>query len=99
MKVNTLSMPLRGGMFGRGGRRGGQDTAAADQTPLEKAQAQLRTTLENTSATPEQVKKDLTALREAKEKAKQELAAAQKELQKVVTVKQEANLVLMGLLD
>jgi len=66
---------------------------------VEKATEQLRTTLENTSAKPEDIKNQLTTLRKAKEKHKQQLAAAQQELRKIVTVRQEAQLVLMGLLD
>ncbi len=100
----------RGGMmFGMGGRRGGPGgnrfgggrPGAPDREPtaVEKAQEQLRTMLENDSATPDQIKKELTALRAAKEKAKQRLAAAQQELRKIITVRQEATLVMMGMLD
>lgn len=106
MKVDQLNRQMsgmgRGGMFG--GRRGPQgDQPGAGQgaevSAMEKASQQLRTTLNNTSATPDQIKKDLTALRAAKEKAKQELVAAQQELKKTVNPRQEAQLVLMGLLD
>jgi hypothetical protein len=68
-------------------------------TALDKATAQLRTTLDNQSATPEDIKKQLTAVREAREKAKQELALAQADLTKILTVRQEAQLVLMGQLN
>jgi hypothetical protein len=66
---------------------------------VEKASEGLRTLLENTSATPEQIKQQLTTLRAAKEKAKQQLAVAQKELREVITLRQEAQCVMMGLLD
>ena len=66
---------------------------------MEKAQEQLRTVLDNTSATPDQIKKQLTALRTAREKAKQQLAVAQQDLRKIITVRQEAQLVMMGMLD
>ncbi len=104
----------RGGMFGMmggmRGQRGGNDAGAqgdrrgpqqdpATMTPVEKAQEQLRTTLENQSASPDEIKKNLTALREAREKAKQELAAAQQELRQILTVRQEAQLVMMGQLQ
>lgn len=103
----------RGGMmFGMGGRRGGPGGPGGnrfgggrpgapdrEQTAVEKAQEQLRTVLENDSATPDQIKKELTALRTAKEKAKQQLAAAQQELREIITVRQEATLVMMGMLD
>lgn len=92
----------RGGPGGPGGNRpGGGRPGAPDRelTAVEKAQDQLRTVLENTSATPEQIKKELTALRTAREKAKQQLAAAQQELRAIITIRQEATLVMMGMLD
>jgi hypothetical protein len=102
----------RGGMFGMmggmRGQRGGNNAAGgqgggrgpqqdpATMTAVDKAQEQLRTTLENQSASPDEIKKNLTALREAREKAKQDLAAAQQELKKILSVRQEAQLVMMG---
>ena len=113
MKVSEINRQVsgfgRGGMFGMfgGGRRGTQGDRPGGRpgaperelTEVEKAMDKLRTTLENTSAKPEDIKKDLTDLRKAKEKAKQQLAAAQKELRAIVTVRQEAQLVMMGMLD
>jgi hypothetical protein len=71
----------------------------AEQTQVEKAQQDLRTVLENKQAKPEEIKQKLTALREAVEKAKQELAKAQQDLREILNVRQEAQLVLMGLLN
>ena len=90
-----------GGMMGgRGGRPGGApDAPAREQSAVEKAQEQLRTLLDDTSATPDQMKNQLTALRTAREKAKQQLAAAQQDLRKIITVRQECVLVMMGSLD
>jgi hypothetical protein len=115
MKVSELRRELsgfgRGGMFGGmfgGGRRGGpqgdrpggrQGAPAREQTEVEKALEQLRTLLENTSATSGEIKKQLTAVRAAKEKAKQKLVVAQQELRKMVTLRQEGQLMLMGMLD
>ncbi len=103
------------GMFGRGrGGRGGPGGPGGDQGPqadrrgrgpqgeqtaLEKAMAQLRTTLENQSASPEDIKTQLTAVRQAREKAKQELAVAQQDLKKILTLRQEATLVEMAMLE
>jgi len=99
-------MGRRGGPQGgpqggqQGGRQGGrQGMPAREQTEVEKASEQLRTLLENTSATPEQIKSQLIVLRSAKEKAKQQLAVAQKELRQVITLRQEALCVMMGILD
>jgi len=114
MELNRQSSGFgRAGMFfggfpgrpgedrGPGDRRGPQ--AQGDQTrqlsPIEKASEQLRTTLENQSATPEEIVKQLTALRQAREKARQELAAAQQELKQILTPRQEAQLVLMQMLN
>ena len=57
------------------------------------------TTLENQSASADDIKKQLTTLRGEREKAKQELAKAQQELRQICTLRQEAQLVLMGLLN
>ena len=66
---------------------------------VQKASDELRALLGSESATPEQVKAKLTALREARAAARQKLAQARADLQQVLTVKQEARLVLMGLLE
>ena len=104
-----------GMMFGPMGRRGaggpGMGGPGSDRpggrgmgmnrelTEVEKIQEELQTLLENTAATPEQIKQQVTKLRAAREKAKQELAKAQQDLRQVLTVRQEAQLILMGMLD
>ena len=92
---------MPGGMGGRGAGPGGGRPGAPDRqlTAVEKAQEQLRTLLDNRAATPDQIKTQLTALRTAREKAKQQLATAQQDLRKIITVRQEAQLVMMGMLD
>lgn len=98
-------------MFGRGGR-GGQGAPGGpggnrpggrrgdrELTAVEKVQEELQTTLENTAATPDQIKPLLTKLRAAREEAKRNLAKAQQDLRQVLTVRQEAVMVLMGMLD
>ena len=89
------------GMGGPGGDRPGGRGMAMNRelTEVEKIQEELQTLLENTTATPEQIKQQVTKLRAAREKAKQELAKAQQDLRQVLTVRQEAQLVLMGMLD
>ena len=59
----------------------------------------LREILEKDDATPDQIAAKLTALRAAKESARQKLAAAQKDLREVLTRKQEAWLVVFGQLN
>jgi Spy/CpxP family protein refolding chaperone len=108
MKVFDLSRQANAGgrgMFGgRGGRgpgggNGGPQTPQGEQTAVDKATAALSTTLENQSASPDDIKKQLTAVREARMKAQQDLAAAQADLKQILTLRQEAQLVLMGMLS
>jgi peptidoglycan hydrolase CwlO-like protein len=90
----------RGGPGG-GGNRGGGGGAAddANASPVQKASRELRTALENKDTPAEEITKKLTALREAREKARAELAAAQKDLKEVLTPRQEAVLVTFGMLE
>lgn len=104
MKVSQLNRQVSGGGMGGmfGGRRGpmgGQQDAQAQPTELDKATEQLETLLNNDSAKPEDIEKQLVAFRAAREKVKKELAVEQQKLKKQVTVRQKAQLVLMGLLD
>jgi predicted unusual protein kinase regulating ubiquinone biosynthesis (AarF/ABC1/UbiB family) len=59
----------------------------------------LRRLLLNEQTTPDQIKNALTALRSAREGVRQELTKARQELRKIMTLRQEAVLVLSGLLD
>ncbi len=70
-----------------------------DQSQVGKSTEELRTVLENKDAKPDEIKAKLTALREAREKAKEELAKAQQGLRQGLNLRQEAQLVLMGLLN
>ena len=92
------------GAFGGGffGGRGGRDGGGGDQqqqSAAVKASSDLRQTLDNKEAKPEEIAAKLKALREAREKAKVDLAAAQKDLKEVLTQRQEAVLVMMGTLE
>lgn len=89
-----------GGRGGPGGDRGG-DRAASDQpvSKVQQAQRDLRTVLDNKDASADEISKKLAAFREARDKARAELQAAQKALKEVVTQRQEAQLVMNGLLD
>ena len=106
-KVTTAERQLRfGGMMGMGGgwgrgrnNDGGGSAAAVADNPVAKATQELRTVLEDKSAIAEQIASKLSALRAAREKAKEEVAKAQKELKELLTQRQEATLVMMGILD
>ena len=87
----------RGGDRGRGGPRGGEGDREMNAT--QAASQALREVLDKDDPSPDQIRAKLTALRAAKESARQELAAAQKNLREVLTLKQEAALVLGGQLN
>lgn len=106
--VFTKQRETRGGFGGFGGRRGGAPsgnngapgtTPAAPTTPGAQASQDLRTVLEKDSATPEEIKAKLAAVRSTRQKANADLAQAREELKKVITVRQEAVLVSNGILE
>lgn len=110
-KVQQLQMQTRaiGGMGGFGGRQGGPggpggpgagpQNAAASQTPVAKASVELRTAVQDKAASADTIKTKLAALRAARAKAQEDLTKAQGELRELLDSRQEAQLVLTGLLD
>jgi hypothetical protein len=76
-----------------------QLSAAQAATDLEQKSRDLRELLKDEKAPTEQVKVKLAALRAAKDKSNQDLARARKSLLEILTLRQEALLVLNGLLD
>lgn len=107
--IMQAQMQSRGGMMamfggrGRGGPGGGggQGGPGGDmpQSEVVKAAQELSTVLETKDSKPEDVKAKLTALRQARDKARQEITKAQGELREIVTPRQEAVLVMMNVLD
>jgi len=87
-----------GNAGGNAGGGGGGDRGGRGRGGSEESQA-LRTALESESTSPDDIKAKLAAVREQRKKAAAELAAARAELLKVVTVRQEAVLVSMGMLE
>ncbi len=102
-KVTALARETTISRFGqterRRGRRGGDEAEAQEQSALAEAAEELREVLEADASTPEEIQAKLTALREAREQARQDLAQAQAELRELLTQRQEAQLVLLGILD
>jgi hypothetical protein len=98
----SMRGPRGGDQGGRGGQPGDRPRFPGQEdrepTAVEKAAQTLSTTLENQSASADQIKQQLAALRAAREKARQELAVAQQDLRQILTVRQEALLVLSGML-
>ena len=103
-KVQTAQRDAGAGRgFGGGGRGpggGGTDpNAPADTRPGAAESAALRTALESDSTSADDIKAKLTAVREVRKKGAASLAVAREDLKKVVTVRQEAVLVSMGMLE
>lgn len=101
-KVMTASRDLRmGGFGGRGGMggggRGGDNNEP--QTEVAKASRELRTAIQNDGASASEIEAKLAAFRAAREKAQEELKAAREDLKSVLTQRQEAVLVMMGMLE
>ncbi len=100
----------RGG-FGRGGRgpggfgRGGPGPGGPpgfggpDGSAVTQKLTELRTALADPNTTSEQLKEKIGAVRDARLKAKTELAAARKDLLELLTPDQEAILVSLNYLD
>jgi Spy/CpxP family protein refolding chaperone len=66
---------------------------------VQKAADELQQLLSSNGAAPEQIQAKLATLRQLREALKQELAQARAQLQQVLTVKQEATLVVTGILE
>ena len=105
-KVQTLlrdaqpSRMMMGGRRGRGGQGGaGANGAEVKLSPVQTATEALRKLLEDKAAKAPQIKSKLADLRMAREKARQELAVARKALRDVLSVRQEAQMSLDGILD
>jgi len=105
-KITTAQRELRLGGFGAfGGRRGGGNGDAADNggrrnrfggEPSPDAQALQKAI--DAKASPDELKTKLAKLREAQKEKEAKLASAQEDLRKVLSLRQEATAVLMGLL-
>lgn len=104
-KVQTLQRQVRGGFGAFRGRRrrpaegAAEGAAAREQSDIEKKTQALRNLLDDKASGAAAIKAALGALRKAREKAQKDLEAARKKLQEVVTVRQEAQLVLTGVLN
>jgi len=73
--------------------------AERPRSEVERRSSELRELLRKDGAPVDQIKAGLAALRAAKAKEAQELATARQDLRQLVTLAQEAELVLSGLLD
>ena len=94
----------RGGGPGGGGDANGQPGGAGggarpqDDSPVAVKSRELRQAME-ANASPEELKTKMAALRDARVKARQQLEQARAELKELLTAKQEAALLMMGVLE
>lgn len=102
-KVMDLQRQSGGGMgmlFGGGrgpGGRGGRGPGG-DESPISAARRELQKSVE-ANAGPDELKAKMASLRAARAKGREELTKAQQELRELLTMKQEAALVMMGMLE
>jgi hypothetical protein len=92
---NTQGQGNQQGSMQQGRGMDNRSTGMSNDTTL----TELQTLLESQDATTSQIKNKVAEVRSAREKAKQDLAKAQKELRELLTVKQEAILISVGLLE
>jgi hypothetical protein len=92
-------MSTMGGMFGRGGAPGGAPGGAMGFGPAAQEIQALRTALDNPSTSSEDLKAKMKAVRDARKKAEEALQKARENLRKVLTLRQEAKILLAGMLD
>ena len=92
---------MMGGPGGPGGFRifRNTDPNAPERSDLDRKTEALRKAVENPEAKPEDVAAALKVYREARSKAKGDLETARKQLRELLTVRQEAQLVTMGVLE
>ena len=103
-KIRTLQSEGFAGRFGGMGNRpmrapGGEGAPERPQSDIAKKTDELRKIIDDKNAKPESIKQALTALRQAREKNRTELTTAQKDLKSLVTMRQEAQLVLRSILE
>lgn len=96
-RMKASGMGMLGGLGLGVGLPGAENNAK--RSPMEQASQDLRKLLDNKGASADEIAPKLAALRAAQEKARAELLAAQKELVEVLTVRQEAVLVMKKMLD
>ena len=85
---------------GGGGRRGGGGAfGGGEPSPIAVKTGALMEVLQNEDASNSEIESALNELRDARENHEKELAAAREDLRAVLTLRQEATLVGMSMLD
>lgn len=89
-------------IMGRSGNQGSQMRGAnrpSFSSTEDVALEELKTLLESEETTNTQLKNKISEIRNAREKSRQDLVKARKELREILTLKQEATLISVGLLE
>ena len=99
--VTNAQRDLRvgGGAFGAGGGRRGGGEAQQPQSAVARASQQLREALSNENATEQEINQSLEAYRAARKAAEEALETARNQLRELLTPRQEAQLVIMNVLE
>lgn len=99
-RVLLIQFEQAGGYTGRRGRGAtGPLASIMPQSEVMKARLALQDAVENKDVLPAEIVRKLKELREARAAARTELVRAQDDLRDFLTVRQEAVLVTMGLLE
>lgn len=90
-------------LIGRSGNQGNMQARGTDNRAStsagDKTVEELQTLLASEDTTTTQIKNKISEVRKEKEQARQDLVKAQKELRELLTLKQEAILISVGLLE
>jgi hypothetical protein len=98
--ARTPSGGMRAGLgFGGGMRLAPAPPPGGIPSEVQEAAAELRAVMEDPDAQRADVRRCITAYQKARDKARQKLEAAQQELRELLTLRQEAILVVAGLLN
>jgi hypothetical protein len=104
-ELERSSVARRAGINGRA-RRGGAvadrvqaSPSEATTSPVQQATRELEDSLGSKETKPEEIKSKLAALREARSKALADLSKARDNLREILTARQEAALVMLGILN
>jgi Spy/CpxP family protein refolding chaperone len=87
------------GGFGGGGPPGFGGGMSGGDSVITQTMNELQAAIDDPKTTPSQLNEKVTAVRAARKKAREKLAATQKELLMLITADQEAVLVRLGYLD
>lgn len=92
-----------GGRGGRGGQGGGGVAAPpaddANASPVRTARQAVRAAIDDSNTSPQDLAAKLKAYRDARDQAREKLTQAQKDLKELLSQKQEAVLLMSGMIE